>query len=92
MAEKSINCIYGHNGKMGITSKYVLVNASDKTVGGPFTRYTPNCFDDVNKRSCLDLCIISKDLEKYLVNMIIDKELKFTPGYSNFSFHSMVFP
>ena len=65
------------------TGKYVLANASDKTVGGPFTRYTPNCIGDPVKSSCLDLCIISRDLEKYLDVMVIDKELKFTPGYSN---------
>ena len=43
------------------SGKYVLVNSLDNVEGGPFTRYEPNDFNNREKRSCLDLAIISKD-------------------------------
>ena len=63
------------------TGKYILANASPKAMGGPHTRYEPGSFSDISKRSCLDLIIVSKSLEQYIDEVIIDKELKFTPGY-----------
>ena len=58
------------------TEKYILVNASEECQGGPFTRFDPS---DAERKSCLDLCIISKSLRKYLVEMIIDDRRLFTP-------------
>ena len=45
------------------TGRYVLVNASDKVKGGPFTRYDPG---DPNNKSVLDLVIVSSELENYV--------------------------
>ena len=50
------------------TEKFILVNNSDKCTGGPFTRINPS---NPNIKSCLDLCIISKGLWKYIVEMVI---------------------
>ena len=59
--------------------KYILVNSSTKAKNGPFTRYDPSAPDDVTKKSALDLVIISKNLEIYMKEMIIDKNLSWTP-------------
>ena len=64
------------------TGKYALANASSKVIGGPNTRYQPGAYLDITKRSCLDLCIVSKSLEKYIETVVIDEELNFTPGYA----------
>ena len=56
--------------------KFILLNNSDKCSGGPFTRIDPS---NPNIKSCLDLCIISRGLLKFVVEMIIDDERKFTP-------------
>ena len=61
------------------SDKYVLVNSSDKAINGPFTRYDPSEPKNDEKKSVLDLVIISKNIEKYLDKMVIDKDLKFTP-------------
>ena len=61
---------------------YTLLNASDKTLGGPFTRYNPACPKDDTAKSCLDLCIVSNDLFRYVEKVTIDKHLNFTPGRS----------
>ena len=56
--------------------KYMLVNNSDKCVGGPFTRVdpaNPSCL------SCLDLVIISIDLATFIDILRIDKERLMTP-------------
>ena len=58
------------------TEKFILVNNSDKCTGGPFTRIDPS---NPNIKSCLDLCIISKGLLKYLIEMVIDDKFLFTP-------------
>ena len=55
---------------------YYLVNSSDKCRGGPFTRVEPNN-DEI--KSCLDLVIVSKGLVGYIVELVIDKERRFTP-------------
>ena len=39
---------------------HVLVNASKKAEGGPFTRYDPGKPDDDALKSCLDLVILYK--------------------------------
>ena len=62
------------------SNKYVLVNACDKVVGGPFTRFDPSCPKDVNSMSCIDLIIASKGLVDHIDTMIIDRNQCFTPS------------
>ena len=57
------------------TGKYLLVNASSKVVGGPFTQFDPANSDRI---LCLDLVLISKELSKYVYRLTIDKHLSFT--------------
>ena len=55
------------------TQKYVLVNATKKAVGGPYTRYDladPTC---ESKKSALDLCVVSIELFDYIEKLVIDK-------------------
>ena len=61
------------------TGTYELVNASNKASGGPFTRYDPSDPNRENKKSLLDLCIISKGLSVYLLSLVIDKSRALTP-------------
>ena len=58
------------------TEKYLLVNNSDRCVGGPFTRIDPS---NPNIKSCLSLVIISKGLEDYVDELKIDSNRNFTP-------------
>ena len=86
------NIIPGNNPKVSVggamvrelveTGKYSLANAHPKATGGPNTRYQPGAYDDISKRSCLDICIVSKPLVKYIDKVIIDEKLNFTPGYA----------
>ena len=62
------------------TKKYVLLNNSAKVKGGPFTRYNPADPQDENSKSCIDLIILSRELLKYVKEVIIDKNFNFTPG------------
>ena len=62
------------------TKKYTLVNSMAKVKGGPFTRYNPANPSDDKYKSCIDLIIMNKELAKYVDEVVIDKELKFTPG------------
>merc|ERR1711954_157649 len=64
---------------MGTNGEYILVNGTSKTVGGPFTRYSPEDPDDDNKKSMLDLVIASKNLFRYIIKLEIDKNLNWTP-------------
>ena len=83
------NIIPGNNEKVSFggnlirkfieSEKYILVNSSNKTMNGPYTRFDPSAPDDDSKKSALDLVIISKNLEFYLEEMRIDKNLNFTP-------------
>ena len=43
------------------SDKYCLVNATDKCTGGPFTWCDPAAPDDDDRKSLLDLCIMSQD-------------------------------
>ena len=61
------------------SGEYMLVNNTTKAIGGPFTRVDPHDPDNLEKRSLLDLCIVSKNLFPFLNIMIIDKERKVTP-------------
>ena len=62
-----------------INGEYVLVNSSDKTINGPFTRYCPEDPDNDLRKSTLDLVIVSKRLFEYVDKLEIDKNLKWTP-------------
>ena len=55
---------------------YVLLNATNKTSNGPFTRIDPANSD---RKAALDLCIVSKELVKYVDSMVIDSNRNFTP-------------
>ena len=57
------------------TGDYILVNGSSKASGGPYTRVDLGN----NKKSALDLCIVSKGLYKYIDSFTIDKDRHFTP-------------
>ena len=61
------------------TGRYVLVNATEKCKGGPYTRVDPSDPFNDDKKSVLELCIISKELFKYVETLVIDKDRKFTP-------------
>ena len=58
------------------TDKYVLVNGTDKVIGGPATRENPA---NPTSKSALDLVIVSVELEKYIESMEIDENKTFTP-------------
>ena len=62
------------------TDKYLLVNGTKKVVGGPHTRYDPADPKSLERRSCLGLVIVSKELSKHVEKLVIDKQLKMTPG------------
>ena len=61
------------------TDKYVLVNSTNKVKGGPFTRYDPSDPNCNEKKSCLDLFIISKELFKHVEKLVIDENFTMTP-------------
>ena len=48
------------------SGRYVLLNASNKVSGGPFTRFDPATPKDETAMSCLDLVIASQGIVKYL--------------------------
>ena len=56
--------------------KCLLVNNSEKCVGGPFTRVDPA---DTCRLSCLDLVLISIDLYAFIDILRVDKERVMTP-------------
>ena len=58
---------------------YVLVNATNKCQGGPFTRYDPGDPDMDEKKSAIDFIIVSKELHEFIEDMEIDSKLKWTP-------------
>ena len=53
--------------------EYVLVNALDKTKGGPFTRFDRRSPNDDSKKSLLDLVIVSRNLLRYVEKLEIDR-------------------
>ena len=69
-----------HGGKTLIDflekGKSVLFNSTNKGKNGPFTRYDPSCPDVDAKKSCLDLIIISRDLLRFVREVVIDKHLQ----------------
>ena len=58
----------------------ILVNNTNKCEGGPFTKKDPSDPNNDNKKSCLDLCLVSKDLFRYIDKLIIDKNEQFEMG------------
>ena len=59
--------------------EYVIVNNMEICEGGPFTRYDPSDPENDEKKSCLDLAIVSKGLVPYINKLIIDSEEKVAP-------------
>ena len=57
--------------------EYILANNSKKASGGPWTLV---CRGDGNVKSCLDLVIISADLEPFLHSLEIDTKFEFGPA------------
>ena len=57
----------------------ILVNNSEKA-GGPYTRFDPNDPHNDEKKSCLDLAIVSKDFFRFVENLYIDKDCKYPLG------------
>ena len=53
-------------------NEYVLVNATDVVVNGPFTHYNPTDPNNVSKKSLLDLVIVSKGIVPYIEKLEID--------------------
>ena len=53
---------------------YVLVNATDKTIGGPFTRYDRTDPSNDGKKSLLDYFIVSSSISKYIDSLEIDNK------------------
>ena len=62
------------------SNDYVLLNATDKVVNGPWTRVDPT---NSETKSVLDMIIVSKDLEQYIDTLQIDSERRFTPFKQN---------
>ena len=58
---------------------YVILNDTDKSSGGPYTRYSPEDPNNEKKKSTLDLVVVSKNLYEYVEKIVIDKDLKITP-------------
>ena len=58
------------------SGNYILINALERTKGGPFTRVDPSN-DQI--KSVLDLVIVSQELLKYVDTFVIDDARSFTP-------------
>jgi hypothetical protein len=56
------------------TEDYILINNSNKTTGGPFTRFDPA---GKAKKSCLEFVIVSAFLEPFVKELIIDSSGQF---------------
>ena len=54
--------------------EFILANNSSKAAGGPWTWV---CRADGSVKSCLDLVIISADLEPFLESLVVDTEFEF---------------
>ena len=61
------------------TGKYILVNSSNLSSGGPYTWYDPSDPKNDSKKSILDLCLVSEDLFLHVESLTIDQDLQFTP-------------
>jgi hypothetical protein len=56
------------------TGDYLLINNTEKSVGGPFTRFDPA---NKTRKSCLELVIVSASLEPFVKELLIDSAGKF---------------
>ena len=63
--------------------KYTLVNAMNKTVGGPFTFYDRSDSDNNEKKLLLDIVIVSSILTQYIDKFEIHSKLEWTPCRSD---------
>ena len=52
---------------------WILLNNSERAVGGPWTREDPS---NTNIKSCLDLVLLSKNLDPYVKKLLIDSKRK----------------
>ena len=52
------------------SDKYILLNNSEKVDGGPFTREEPSDPTNDSKKSCLDIIIMSEQLETYVKKLL----------------------
>ena len=64
------------------SNKYVLVNATDLAINGPFTHYNTTDPNNASKKSLLDIVIVSKNLTKHIDKLEIDSGLNWTPSRS----------
>ena len=59
-----------HAGKLLLNllenERYTLLNATDKVVNGPFTRYDKSDPENEDKKSLLDIVVISTELLKFI--------------------------
>merc|ERR1711954_307869 len=62
------------------SGKYVLLNSLNCVVNGPFTRYDPSHPNDEEKKSVLDIVIVSRELVRFVDKLEIDKDLQWTPS------------
>ena len=63
--------------------RYVLLNSlREKVKGGPFTRVDPADPNNDDKKSCLDLIIVSRSLVKYVESVEIDSQRRITPFHA----------
>ena len=56
------------------TCKYVLLNNKEVCEGGPYTRFDPAHPDDDEKKSSLDLVIISRALLPHATKLLVDSK------------------
>ena len=61
------------------TGEYALVNALGVAAGGPFTRYDINDPDNDDKKSAIDLVVVSSALVPFIETLQIDNKLNWTP-------------
>ena len=64
------------------SEEYVLVNALNNTIRGPFTKYERTDPTNSSRKSLLDYIIILTPLVKYIEHLEINKELKWTAAKS----------
>ena len=54
------------------SDRFFCMNISSTTNGGPYTGFEPSNPSDFSKMSCLDLVIVSKNLEPFIETIEID--------------------
>ena len=52
-------------------------SGGSKARGGPFTRFSPSEPENNERKSCLDLVIVSKNLSEHVEELIVDSENRF---------------